>query len=191
MLGGGCFWYFSGGGGAGPPGGWPGPLGGWPGPPAPPGLRLWLYGYKKIRNFTQIPKIGSKLSDKMHLKGDISKKSKFLDFGLCQKAVFWKSTWNYGFFDTHKVIFWEEKNSDLIKWYWSKKIHKNQSRAETIQNIEKRLFYFSLRFPTRIHFWVSKMQNIKKSKITPPYCASKFPRRMVNQYILSLTPELD
>ena len=36
--------------------------------------------------------------------------------------------------------------------------HKNKSQAETTQNNEKRLLYFSLRFPTRIHFWVSKMQ---------------------------------
>ena len=37
-------------------------------------------------------------------------------------------------------------------------VHKNKSRAETTQNNEKRISYFSLRFPTRIHFWVSKMQ---------------------------------
>ena len=50
-------------------------------------------GVKKIRNFMEIPKIGSKLSDKMHLKGVISKKQQI--FGLCHVfeeniAVFWK-----------------------------------------------------------------------------------------------------
>ncbi len=73
-------------------------------------------------------------------------------------------------FNTHKVIFWEKKISDLIKWFWSKKIfHKNQSRAETTQNNEKLFFYFSLWFPTRIHFSVSKKQILKKVK-NPPYC---------------------
>ncbi len=45
-----------------------------------------------------------------------------------------------------------------LSGFGPKKFHKNQSRAETTQNIEKCLFYFSLRFPTRIHFTVSKMQ---------------------------------
>ena len=57
--------------------------------------------------------MGSKLSDKMHLKGDISKKQQIFGLGL-------------GFFDTHKVIFWEKKISDLIKWFWSKKISPKQ-----------------------------------------------------------------
>ena len=67
-------------------------------------------------------------------------------------------------FYTHKIIFWEKKFSDLINWFWSNFLHKNQSQAETTQNNEKCLFYFSLRFPTQIHFWVSKMQILKNVK---------------------------
>ena len=55
-------------------------------------------------------------------------------------------------FYTHKVIFWRKKFQTLLSGFDIKKFHKNKARAETTQNNEKRLFYFSLRFQTRIHF---------------------------------------
>ena len=126
--------------------------------------------------------MGSKLCDKMHLKGDISKKQQI--FGLCPffcvkqqffgnnsfqvhfvtklRHHFWNLCKITDFFIPIKSYFERKKIQTLLSGFVKKNIHKNQSRAEITQNNEKRLFYF--RFSTRIHFQVSKMQILKKVK---------------------------
>ncbi len=52
----------------------------------------------------------------------------------------------------------------LVKIFFTKTILERKPHK-----IMKNAFSNSLRFPTRIHFSVSKMQILKKSKITPPY----------------------
>ena len=56
-----------------------------------------------------------------------------------------------------------EKFSDLIKWIRSNFFSQNKPQAKLLK-IKKHLLYFSLRFPTQIHFQVSKTQILKKGK---------------------------
>ncbi len=74
---------------------------------------------------------------------------------------------------TYKVMFNRKKFRTLLSGFGPIFFHKNKSRAETTQNNEKRLLYFSLRFPTRIHFSVSKMQIPKSLHPTVQYFRSK------------------
>ena len=137
----------------------------------------------------QISKSWSQLSDKMHLKRVISKKLLFssnngkksknlLFFGNISFQVhfvtklrphFWNLRKITDFLISIKSYFERKKFQTLLSGFGQKKFHKNKARAETTQNIEKRLFYFSLRFPTRIHFQVSKMQIPKSLHPTEQY----------------------
>ena len=132
----------------------------------------------------------------MHLKGVISKKQQM--FG----PYFRNPHKTTDFFDTHKVIFWEKKIRTLLSGFGPIFFsHKNRSRAETTQNNEKRLFYFSLRFPTRIHFWVSKMQIPKSfhptvqytswSVLSTQYCKQCIPYTLYSLFVVLLLGSIE
>ena len=124
--------------------------------------------------------MGSKLSDKMHLIGVISKKllfysKKLLFFGNISYQVhfvtklrphFWNLRKITDFLIPIKSYFEREKNSHLLSGFGQKKFHKNKVGAETTQNNEKRLFLFQSQISNPNPFLGRQDAD---SKITPSY----------------------